>query len=64
MNEFQEGIKNPHARTASERNLESLRQGGGVFVEAVRFTRMPMMVTDATLPGRLAASWTFRGTLV
>ena len=28
-----------------------MREQGGMFVEAVRLTRMPMMVTDATLPG-------------
>ena len=28
-----------------------MQSKGGVFVEAVRVTRMPMMVTDATLPG-------------
>jgi PAS domain S-box-containing protein len=31
--------------------MESVRQQGGMFVEAVRVTRMPMIVTDATLPG-------------
>ena len=31
--------------------MESVRQQGGVFVDAVRVTRMPMIVTDATLPG-------------
>ena len=51
MNEFEVGMKDTPARTASEQNLESLRESGGVFVEAVRVTRMPMMVTDATLPG-------------
>ena len=39
------------ARDQAERHIESLRQQGGVFVEAVRLTRMPMLVTDATLPG-------------
>jgi PAS domain S-box-containing protein len=51
MNEFEEGLEGTPARTASERYLEQVRQRGGVFVEAVRVTRMPMVVTDATLPG-------------
>jgi PAS domain S-box-containing protein len=51
VNEFQEGLEGTTARTASERDLENVRERGGVFVEAVRVTRMPMVVTDATLPG-------------
>jgi PAS domain S-box-containing protein len=51
VNEFQEGLEGTPARTASERLLEHVRQRGGIFVEAVRVTRMPMLVTDATLPG-------------
>ena len=51
MNEYQERLKGTPARTASERDLENVRQRGGVFVDAVRVTRMPMIVTDATLPG-------------
>ena len=31
--------------------MDAVRQQGGMFVEAVRRTRMPMIVTDATLPG-------------
>jgi PAS domain S-box-containing protein len=51
LNEFQAGIADTPARDQAERHIESFRQQGGVFVEAVRLTRMPMMVTDATLPG-------------
>jgi PAS domain S-box-containing protein len=51
MNEFQENLADTPARTLSERHLEAVRQQGGMFVEAVRVTRMPMLVTDATLPG-------------
>lgn len=51
MNEFQAGMADTAERTRSERHLELMRQQGGVFVEAVRLTRMPMAVTDATLPG-------------
>src|SRR3954453_19899283 len=39
------------ARTAAGRHNEGVREQGGMFVEAVRVTRMPMLVTDATLPG-------------
>ena len=39
------------ARTAAEARIERLRAEGGVFVEAVRATRMPMAITDPSLPG-------------
>ncbi len=51
MNEFEEGIADTAERTRSEHHIETVRQQGGLFVEAVRVTRMPMVVTDATLPG-------------
>ena len=51
MNEFQQGLAETAERTLAERHIEALRQHGGVFVDAVRLTRMPMIVTDATLPG-------------
>jgi PAS domain S-box-containing protein len=51
MNEFQENKADTPERTVSERHVEGVRQQGGLFVEAVRRTRMPMLVTDATLPG-------------
>jgi PAS domain S-box-containing protein len=51
LNEFQENLPGTEARTRSEHHIEAVRQEGGVFVEAVRVTRMPMLVTDATLPG-------------
>lgn len=38
-------------RTAAEGRIEGLRLEGGVFVEAVRATRMPMAVTAPSLPG-------------
>jgi len=50
-NNFEEGLADTPARTRSERQLDNVRLQGGVFVEAVRLTRMPMIVTDATLPG-------------
>ncbi len=51
MNEFQENVADTAGRTLSERHVEAVRDQGGIFVEAVRVTRMPMLVTDATLPG-------------
>ncbi len=50
-NNFQEGLADTEARTRSEHRLDNIREQGGFFVEAVRLTRMPMIVTDATLPG-------------
>lgn len=51
MNNFEDNMTDTAARTLSERHLEDVRAQGGFFVEAVRVTRMPMIVTDATLPG-------------
>jgi PAS domain S-box-containing protein len=51
MNEFQDDLADTVERTRAERHIGAMREQGGVFVEAVRLTRMPMMVTDATLPG-------------
>src|SRR5215211_2510739 len=51
MNNFQNNMADTAERTLSERHIEGVRQQGGMFVEAVRVTRMPMLVTDATLPG-------------
>ncbi|WP_332756520.1 hypothetical protein [Sphingomonas sp. LB2R24] len=55
MNKFDETLKDPTGRDQAERQLETVRLRGGMFVEAVRVTRMPMMVTDATLPGILSS---------
>ena len=52
MNEFQQNLADTAERTLAERHMEAVRQQGGMFVEAVRVTRMPMLVTDATLPGQ------------
>src|SRR3954468_21604460 len=51
MNAFQDNLAGTDERTSSERHIENVREQGGVFVEAVRLTRMPMLVTDAALPG-------------
>jgi hypothetical protein len=45
MNEVQENKADTAERTVSERHVEAVRQQGGVFVEAARRTRMPMLVT-------------------
>lgn len=50
MNNFQDNLADTVGRTLSERHIENVRQQGGIFVQAVRVTRMPMLVTDATLP--------------
>jgi PAS domain S-box-containing protein len=51
VNSFKENITDTPERDSAERHMEAVRQQGGLFVEAVRVTRMPMLVTDATLPG-------------
>src|SRR4051795_10109331 len=51
MNAFRDNLAGTDERTSSERQIENVREQGGVFVEAVRLTRMPMLVTDAALPG-------------
>jgi PAS domain S-box-containing protein len=51
MNEFQESIPGTVERTLAERHIDSVGEQGGMFVEAVRVNCMPMLVTDATLPG-------------
>ena len=51
MNDFQENMADTPERDSAERHIEAVRQQGGFFVDAVRLTRMPMIVTDALLPG-------------
>ncbi len=50
-NNYEDDLADTAARTRSERQLHHVREQGGFFVEAVRLTRMPMIVTDAALPG-------------
>ena len=50
-NQFEEGKPDTTARVTARAAIEELRQKGGVFVEAVRATRMPMALTDPNLPG-------------
>jgi PAS domain S-box-containing protein len=51
MNNFEFDLPDTAERARAEGHIEGVRQQGGMFVEAVRVTRMPMLVTDATLPG-------------
>ncbi|WP_204242937.1 sensor histidine kinase [Microvirga arvi] len=51
MNEFQENIADTPEPTLAERHIEAVREQGGMFAEAVQVARLPMLVTDATLPG-------------
>lgn len=50
-NAFEGDLAGTAERTLAEGKIENLRLEGGIFVEAVRATRMPMAVTDPTLPG-------------
>ena len=51
VNDFQANMADTPERDSAERHIELLRQQGGFFVDAVRLTRMPMIFTDALLPG-------------
>jgi PAS domain S-box-containing protein len=50
-NAFEPNKPGTPARALAEARIEGLRAQGGVFAEAVRATRMPMVVTDPSLPG-------------
>jgi PAS domain S-box-containing protein len=50
-NAFESEKPGTNARTLAEGAIEDVRRVGGVFVLAVRATRMAMAVTDPTLPG-------------
>jgi len=50
-NAYQPDLPDTADRTRAGRHVEAVQQQGGLFVEAVRLTRMPMLVTDPTLPG-------------
>src|SRR5690349_2377162 len=51
LNAFERDKPGTVARDDAEAAIETLRQGGGIFVDAVRATRMPMALTDPNLPG-------------
>ena len=50
-NQFKPGMPDTPDRDRAGRHIDDVEQRGGLFVEAVRRTRMPMLVTDPTLPG-------------
>ena len=50
-NEFERDKPGTSRRHAAEAAIEELRERGGVFVNAVRATRMPMVLTDPNLAG-------------
>ncbi|WP_376092778.1 PAS domain S-box protein [Roseomonas sp. CCTCC AB2023176] len=50
-NAFEPAKQGTPARSLAEGRIEEVRERGGIFVEAVRATRMPMVVTDPSLPG-------------
>jgi PAS domain S-box-containing protein len=50
-NQFKPDMPDTVDRTRAGRHVDAVEQQGGLFVEAVRRTRMPMLVTDPTLPG-------------
>lgn len=50
-NEFERDKPGTSDRSRAEAAIEDLRRRGGVFVNAVRATRMPMVLTDPTLSG-------------
>jgi PAS domain S-box-containing protein len=50
-NAFERDKPGTAERARAEAAIEQLRKRGGIFVEAVRATRMPMALTDPNLPG-------------
>ncbi len=50
-NQFEPDLPDTAGRTRAGRHVDAIEQRGGLFVEAVQRTRMPMLVTDSTLPG-------------
>jgi hypothetical protein len=51
MTDSTEDPERTQNRARSEARIEAVRARGGVFVEAVGATRVPMLVTDPALPG-------------
>jgi PAS domain S-box-containing protein len=49
--QFKPDMPDTADRTRAGRHVDAVEQQGGLFVEAVQRTRMPMVVADATLPG-------------
>jgi PAS domain S-box-containing protein len=50
-NQFKPDMPDTAGRTRAGRHVDAVEQQGGLFVEAVQRTRMPMVVADATLTG-------------
>lgn len=50
-NAFEQDKPGTDERNRAEAHIQHLRDQGGVFVEAVNATRMPMVVSDPRLPG-------------
>jgi len=50
-NKFETDMPDTADRDRAGRHIDAVEEQGGLFVEAVRRTRMPMVVADATLPG-------------
>ena len=51
MSAFQQDHPSRPELTRSKQHVEDILAQGSIFVEAVRVTRMPMIVTGPTLPG-------------
>ncbi|WP_237908313.1 sensor histidine kinase [Azospirillum brasilense] len=51
MNGFRPNLPGTTERSDAERQVDAVQRQGGIFARAVAVTRMPMIVTDATLPG-------------
>ena len=51
MSGFRPNLPGTPERSDAEQQVEAVQQQGGIFVQAVAATRVPMMVADATLPG-------------
>ena len=51
FNAFEAGRQGTAERDRAEAKIEGVRELGGVFVQAVRATRLPMVLTDPALPG-------------
>ncbi|QCO17998.1 PAS domain S-box protein (plasmid) [Azospirillum brasilense] len=51
MNRFQANLPGTPERSDAERKVDAVRALGGIFVQAVAVTRVPMIVADAMLPG-------------
>lgn len=51
MSNFRPNLPSTPERTDAERKVEAVQAQGGIFVQAVAATRVPMIVANALLPG-------------